>query len=179
MISTMIPVTRRWLGKPMAALFGIAGWMWMSCSSPSSAPRTVDSVMDGVVTRLYAELDEQQLDAIDDAFMAQFLTGDEKETLATAYWQFEVNVPVVVSLMRDTAQRHVPFWLESGGFTKTDLVVKNALSTYEVWQASFPSGKVGLGINGFDRHRPVYWIAVAPQQVGDQLTITPRFPQDQ
>lgn len=179
MKSTMIPVTRRWLGKPMAALFGIAGWMWMSCSSPSSAPRTVDSVMDGVVTRLYAELDEQQLDAIDDAFMAQFLTGDEKETLATAYWQFEVNVPVVVSLMRDTAQRHVPFWLESGGFTKTDLVVKNALSTYEVWQASFPSGKVGLGINGFDRHRPVYWIAVAPQQVGDQLTITPRFPQDQ
>lgn len=174
----MKPVTRWWLNKLPAALLGIAGWICVSCGA-TPVPRTVDAVMDSVVSRMYAELDDGALEAIDDTFMAQFLTVEEKETLATAYWQFGVNVPVVVSLMRDTAQRHVPFWLERIGFIKTDLVVKNALSTYEVWQASFPRGTVGLGINGFDRHRPVYWVSVAPQQADDELTITPIFPSEQ
>lgn len=165
--------------KAVALLLVVASWVCAGCQPERSGNDTVDSVMDNVMTRLYATLDASQLDTISDTFMAQFLTNAEKETLATAYWQFEVNVPVVVSLMRDTAQQYVPFWLEQSPFVKTDLTVRNRLSNYEVWQATFPQGKVGLGINGFDRHRPVYFVAVAPQSPADQLNITPLFPQKQ
>ncbi len=165
--------------RAIVLLWAVVGCAYASCQPGPAATGTVDAVMDDVVTRLYAELGDSQLDTISDAFMAHFLTEAEKETLATAYWRFEVNVPVVVSLMRDTAQQQVPFWLEDSPFVKTDLIVRNGLSTYEVWQADFPAGKVGLGINGFDRHRPVYFIAVAPQNPTDQLDIQPLFPQDQ
>src|SRR5690606_34571587 len=51
--------------------------------------------------------------------------------------------------------------------------------TYEVWQKSFPAGEVGLGINGFDKHRPVYFVGVAPKHSGDAVNITPILPQKQ
>lgn len=168
--------TRRMAPGLWLLVVAFLGW---GCRTAPAPADTVNSVMDGVVTRLYAELDKSQLDTISNAFMAQYLTLAEKDVLASAYWQFDVNVPVVVSVMRDSAQGHAPFWLAERGFQKTDKVVRNRLSTYEVWQATFPNGRVGLGINGFDRHRPVYFVSVAPQNPGDKVEIKPIFPQEQ
>jgi hypothetical protein len=77
-----------------------------------------------------------------------------------------VNVPAVVSLMRHQDQKSPPFWLEKSGFLKSKMLVKNEEYTYEVWQKEVEKGKVQLGINGFDKHRPVYFISVAPQKDG-------------
>ena len=41
----------------------------------------------------------------------------------------------------------------------------------------YPAGKVELGINGFDKHRPVYFISVAPQDPATTLTISDVYPQ--
>src|SRR5690606_31614290 len=60
---------------------------------------------------------------------------------------------------------------------RTELSVKNDTGyEYEVWQKDFPAGNVELGINGFDKHRPVYFISVGPQNPGDALTITDVYP---
>jgi hypothetical protein len=76
--------------------------------------------------------------------------GDrDKETLATRFWTFEVNVPVRVSLMRHTGQAVPPFWLQKSGFRKTQMLVKNEEYTYEVWQKDFEKGQVGLGYQWF------------------------------
>ncbi|QDK82570.1 metallophosphoesterase family protein [Spirosoma sp. KCTC 42546] len=146
----------------------------------SQQPKSgVKAVMDGVVTRLYKTYQPQQLDTIQQNFVLSVLTDQEKKVLATQYWTFRANVPVVVSLMRDQGQKVLPFWLKDSGFRKTELVVKNEEYTYEVWQKTFDAGLVSLGINGFDKHRPVYFISVKAQHSGDPLHITPIFPAQQ
>lgn len=138
--------------------------------------RTVSEVMDDVITRLYEKVSPEAYGEIDDAYMLDFLTADEKNVLATRYQYFTVNVPVVVSLMRHKDQKVMPFWLPSSGFVKTDKVVKNEEFEYEVWQKKYDAGRVELGINGFDKHRPVYFICVGPQRKEDDLEITDTYP---
>ena len=139
---------------------------------------SVKNVVDQVVTRLYENLNSQQLDTISDAYIMHFLTSDEKQALATKFSSFDVNVPVTVSLMRDKEQAILPFWIKESGFKKTDLIVKNEEYDYEVWQKDFDKGKVELGINGFDKHRPVYFISVAPQKKGEDLKISNVYPSE-
>ncbi len=140
---------------------------------------SVEAVMDNLVTRLYQTLSPEQLDTIGSSWIIHNLSLDEKLVLATRYWYFQVNTPVTVSLMRDMDQVDIPFWLGTSGFIKTDMVVRNKHSTYEVWQKDFRTGWVELGINGFDKHRPVYFISVAPQDRDITLDITKVFPEDQ
>lgn len=140
---------------------------------------TIGGVMDDVITRLYKNVPRERYDDIDDAFMMQFLSDEEKHALAKRYLYFTVNVPVTVSLMRHKEQPVIPFWLPESGFTKTDLLVKNAEGyEYEVWQKKYDAGNVELGINGFDKHRPVYFISVAPQDSKTGLKITDVFPSE-
>lgn len=143
------------------------------------AQTTVKEVLDGAVTLLYQQLAPAQLDTISDEYILGFLSAKERQILATRYWTFEVNVPVVVSLMRDQAQKAPPFWLAKTGFQKTAMQVKNEEYTYEVWQKKFNKGIVQLGINGFDKHRPVYFISVGPQKKGDKVKIARVSPANQ
>lgn len=159
---------------------GVAGLL--SCKSTANFPTTVptvENVMDGAVTRLYDKLTPAQLDTVSQPYLLNFLDETEKNSLATQYWTFDVNVPVVVSLMRHQDQKVVPFWLEKSGFKKTSLLVKNEEYTYEVWQKKYDKGRVELGVNGFDKHRPVYFLSVGPQKDGDKVEITNVFPENQ
>lgn len=140
---------------------------------------TVKETMDGVVTRFYDSLSPEQLDTIGSGWIIKMLTQEEKLVLATRYWYFDVNTPVRVSLMRDKKQKTEPFWLESSGFILTDMVVRNSHSAYEVWQKEFLTGTVELGINGFDKHRPVYFITVEALDQEKKLEISNVFPEGQ
>lgn len=151
-----------------------------SCRNSSIADSSsIKSVMDGVVTRFYEELTPAQMDTLSENYVLSFLTDEEKQTLATRYWTFETNVPVTVSVMRHIDQKVVPFWLPVNGFKKTNLLVKNENYTYEVWQKDFEAGNVGLGINGFDKHRPVYFISVGAQDKSQELKISNVYPAGQ
>jgi len=145
----------------------------------ANADSSVKQVMDDMVTRLNTTMSEDALYAIDnDAALALF-SPEEREILATKYWHFDVNVPVIVSVLRTTNQSDVPFWLAEAGFSKTDLSVRNVENwTYEVWQKRFPAGHVGLGINGFDRHREHYLVGVGPQSEGETVSISNLFPSE-
>jgi hypothetical protein len=146
-----------------------------SLSSPA-----VQDTMDQIVTRFYDTLTEEQLARLDDPTIQRLITDEERHVLASKYWCFEVNVPAIVSVMRDKAQSVVPFWLPDAGFTKTDLTIKNAEGwEYEVWQKKFDAGRVELGINGFDKHRPHYFVGVAPQRPGAALKLSNFIPKNQ
>ncbi|ODS81837.1 MAG: metallophosphoesterase [Cytophagaceae bacterium SCN 52-12] len=140
---------------------------------------SVREVVDNLVTRLYDTYTPVQMDTLSSSYILSLLTGREKEVLAERYWMFDVSVPSKVSLMRDKNQGEVPFWLQAAGFSKTDLTVENEMSVYEVWQKDFPAGRVRLGINGFDKHRPVYFVSVKPLSENDSLSISPVFPESQ
>ena len=57
--------------------------------------------------------------------------------------------------------------------------MKSEMTTYEVWQKSFESGRVGLGINGLENYSLHYFVSVAPQNKNDQLELTNFFPENQ
>lgn len=151
----------------------------ISCSTPTEYQKSVKETMDEVVSRFYTDFDKSQLDTIGDDFILRYMSDEEKNVLASAYWVFEVNVPVTVSLMRDAAQEVPPYWLMEEGFEKTELKVTNSHSDYEVWQKDYQAGKVALGINGFDKHRPVYFLSLGAQFPDDKLEIHPIFPAHQ
>jgi len=152
----------------------------VSCTSPIDSTRelTVKDVMDEVITRLYQEVPADRYNTIDDSFMLDFISEDEKQVLATKYQYFKVNVPVTVSLIRNTSQQTMPFWMEDAGFKKTDGVVKNDVYEYEVWKKNYKAGWVNLGINGFDMHRTVYFICIGPTNRNDELQITEQYPSE-
>jgi hypothetical protein len=127
------------------------------------AAETVKETVDGIVTRMYATLTPGQLAALDGPAVQKFITAQERQLLASKYWCFDVNVPVVVSLMRDRQQAVVPFWLPEAGFRKK----------------AFGAGRVELGINGFDNHRSHYFVAVGPQKPGAKLKLTGFSPENQ
>ena len=150
-----------------------------SCADKEIPTQTVKEVMDHMVTHLYKTKGEKQLASLtNDQVMALF-NKQEKEVLATRYWMFDVNVPVVVSIMRSTEQKKVPFWLVRAGFEKTNKTMKNEQVIYEVWQKKFNKGHVGLGINGFEDYMLHYFVAVAAQNKNDELELSNFFPANQ
>jgi acid phosphatase type 7 len=148
-------------------------------ASGEAAEPTVRDTMDGIVQRMVGSLGAEELLRVDNSAVQRFVATGDRAVLATQYWHFEVNVPVVVSVLRDVKQAEVPFWLAPAGFRKTDLKVANEEYEYEVWQKSFEKGRVGLGINGFSRHRPHYFVCVGPEQPGTKLKLSHFFPVDQ
>ncbi|WP_114747977.1 purple acid phosphatase family protein [Pleomorphovibrio marinus] len=163
------------------SLIFLANLIWACNPQPNNLKQlpTLSETMDGIVTRLYENFDKHSLDTISHSFILNYISQEEKEALAHQYWIFDVNIPVTVSVIRDKDQEVIPFWLEERGFTLTDMEVKNRHSTYEVWQKEFNEGRIHLGINGFDKHRPVYLVAVAPQDPDANLEIAPVFPEQQ
>ncbi|HXS58940.1 MAG TPA: metallophosphoesterase family protein [Hanamia sp.] len=150
-----------------------------SCGSKSNQEETVKDVMDHTVTRLYETMSEKQLDSLSNDQVMRLFNEQEKKVLATKHWSFDVNVPVVVSVMRSIEQKIAPFWLAPAGFVKTGKTLKNTEVTYEVWQKKFNSGRVGLGINGFEDYMLHYFVSVAPQNKNDQLELSNFFPANQ
>ncbi|HZW71746.1 MAG TPA: hypothetical protein VFF57_12780, partial [Hanamia sp.] len=96
-----------------------------SCVDKNNQEQTVKEVMDQTVTKLYKTMSEKQLDSLTDNQVMALFTDKEKKVLATKHWMFDVNVPVVVSVMRSTEQKTVPFWLAPAGFVKTNKIMKN------------------------------------------------------
>ncbi len=140
---------------------------------------SVKKVMDDAITELYATRTEDELGALNNEQAEAFFSEEERQTLATKHWMFDANVPVVVSVMRSTKQKTVPFWLSEYGFVKTDMMLNNEVSGYEIWQKPFKAGRIGLGITGFENFDLHYFVSVGPQNKGDDLVLSNFFPENQ
>ncbi|RIH64579.1 metallophosphoesterase family protein [Mariniphaga sediminis] len=150
----------------------------MACSQ-AEPDKSVKEVMDKVITHLYATKSESELEGIDQQKAMSLFSDADLEVLSTRHWVFDVNVPVVVSIVRSTSQKIMPFWLESSGFEKTGLHMRNEYHTYEVWQKEFNKGTVELGINGFENFAYHYFVSVAPQNKKEELKLSDFTPENQ
>ena len=149
---------------------------FFSCSNNN---RSVKDVIDDTVTQMYKSMSREELNALTNDKVISLFSKDELEILATKYWMFDLNVPSIVSIMRDKAQKITPYWLEGFGFHKTKMIAKNEYNTYEVWQKEFPAGRVGLGINGFDGHGKHYFVSISPVDKNDELALSNFYPENQ
>jgi hypothetical protein len=146
---------------------------------PKQETESVKQVMDKTISGLYKTMDAEQLSNLKYEQVMALFSSEDLQALATRHWMFSVNVPVVVSIMRSTEQKDIPFWLSESGFKKTEMKMNNEQVTYEVWQKPFEAGKIGLGINGFENYMLHYFISVAPQNKSDQLELSNFFPENQ
>ncbi len=160
-------------------LFAFA--IFCSCSDKKKtvSEESVKSTISDVVTKLYEIKTADELQHLTNDDVLNILSEEQLNMLATKYWAFDVNVPVYVYVIRDISQKIVPFWIERSGFTKTDLTVKNEHNTYDVWKKRFPAGRVELGINGFEDHRPTYFVSVSPVNKDDKPELTNFSPKGQ
>ncbi|MFP4366966.1 MAG: metallophosphoesterase [Bacteroidales bacterium] len=161
-------------------LFIVTALFLGACTgSDTHEDATVDSIIDDVITELYQTKGEQELASLTHGQVMDLFSDDELQLLGTRHWMFDVNVPVVVSVMRSSDQDIVPFWLTGRDFKKTDKTVRNRQVEYEIWQKSFDAGRVGLGINGFENYRYHYFVCVSPQDKNEELELSNFFPGEQ
>jgi predicted membrane protein len=85
---------------------------------------SVHDIVAGILLRLQRELSGDQLVALTVLTVEAFLTAQEREVLGTAHIRFRVNVPVVVTILRDTNLVDEPFWLRERGFNATGAKVQ-------------------------------------------------------
>ncbi len=164
-------------GLLMGLAIGLS--LFLSCTPQSAPPANVKSVFDRVVTQLYAQGDEDAIRQISYDNLFSLFSDEEQKVLSTTHWMFDVNVPVVVSVMRSVKQQDLPFWLIPAGFEKTDKTISNEQTTYEVWQKQFDKGRVGLGVNGFENYGLHYFVAVSPVNPDENLVLSNFFPERQ
>lgn len=104
------------------------------------------------------------------------LDEEQRHVLGTEFWSFTVDVPVTVSILFDSRQTEIPFWLEGEGFKKTKAVVESSENKFDVYEKDFDAGRIGLGYPGFDVLRRPYVVALAPQKKGAAVSVTEMYP---
>ncbi len=126
--------------------------------------------------RLKREMNTNELSQLTTKQVENFLTSKEREILSTEHISFRVNVPVRVSVMRDTRLGEEPFWLFEQGFQPTGIKVTEGKSVFDVWQKDFEAGWIGLGVNSLSGTGNHYLVSLAPKVPGARIEVTDLYP---
>lgn len=144
-----------------------------------TSPNSIPKVMQGILKSIVEKGETDRFKDISQQALLSYIDRANLEVLASEYWTFDVNQDVEVLVCRDIQQKEIPFWLVDNKFEKTNESIKNENVNYEVWRKTFKKGKVNLGINGFDRHRYVYFVALKPVDLVEKLEIKAIWPEEQ
>ena len=155
--------------------------LWVLLSSYWAAAHvgphpSVHDTVAGVIDRMRRELSRDELMKMSIEKAEQFLTAHEREILGTEHISFRVNVPVTVTVLRDSKMKEVPFWLADRGFKRTELRLKEGKLETEGWQKDFAAGRVGLGVHSLNGGGNHYLIAVKAKSASDKLDVTELYP---
>ena len=96
--------------------------------------------------------------------------------MGSEHIHLKVNVPVVVSIIRDRSLKSQPFWIRENGWALTGLVLKIKDVEVDVWQKSFPAGDIGLGVNSLGTDGVHYIPLLNPQHEGDVIEVSEIYP---
>lgn len=168
--------------KHHLSCLGLLAIMWLAGFAPQPAlahsgghPSVHDTVA-GIIVRLRRELTPEQLIELTPAKVEASLTPQEREALATGHVRFRVNVPVVVTIVRDVSLGDEPFWLAARGFKPTGQKVRLTTREFDLWEKEFPAGEIGLGIHNFTGSGTHYLPLLRPQRAGDAVKVSDLYP---
>jgi hypothetical protein len=160
---------RVFIGLLVLCLAGVA-------YSHEGAHVSIHDVVAGFVDRLGRTLPESELRALDVRRAFTLLTSEERDALGSQHIRFNVNVPVVVTVLVDSRLVDETFWLNERGFRPTTEVVEYEKLRFLAWERQFPAGEVGLGVNSLSGGGEHYLVLVRPTQPGASLAITDFYP---
>src|SRR6266545_8060369 len=95
------------IGLVLASLLALAVALPVPAHDGTHA--SVHDTVAGIIVRMQRELSSDQLIALTVPKVEAFLTAQEREVLGTEHIRFRVNVPVVVTILRDTNLVNEPF----------------------------------------------------------------------
>lgn len=133
---------------------------------------TVHDVAAGVIQRLQETLPADQLLNISVEQVLPVITDEDWQVLGEKHMSFRVNVPVTVTVYRDTEDPNVVMWLERRGFKNAGLTVKTEEQAFEGWSKDFDAGIVGLGVPSIDGDAEHYFVGITPKNAADTLEIS-------
>ncbi|MDA1192023.1 MAG: hypothetical protein O3A46_10115, partial [Candidatus Poribacteria bacterium] len=137
---------------------------------------SVHDTVAGVAERMKREMPHDQLKNLNVDGVLAFLTEDERHVLGTEHLSFNVNVPVVVSVIHHKGFGNDPYWLTRGEFTETNWNVVIAEQNYGVWQKGFDAGWIGLGVNSLRGGGEHYLVVLTPKEAGASVEVTNLYP---
>ena len=108
---------------------------------------SVHDVVAGVIERVGRELPDEAIRGLTGRDVEALLSSEEREVLSAGHIVFRVDIPVVVTVLRDVNLSGEPFWLEARGFKSTGLGVESGGAKFEAWEREFGTGEIGLGVN--------------------------------
>jgi len=153
---------RKWLIVGFIMIVS-ASTVWAHVGQRASIHDTVA----GVIARMRETLNEDQAKKLGAKEAYDFLTEEERSILGEDYLVFRVNVPVVVSVVRDVRLGDEPFWLKERGFKQTKTIMKVVGRDFDVWEKDFDEGEIGLGVNSLTGGGLHYFVGVRAQRDRD------------
>jgi len=154
----------------------VAAFAAFSAGAHEGSHASVHDTVAGIVERMRRELTGDQLVALTVPKVEAFLTQQEREVLGTSHIRFRVNVPVIVTIVRDTSLGDEPFWLLERGFNATGLKVQLSTREFDTWEKAFPAGEIGLGVHNLSGRGTHYVVLLRPQQSGATVKVTNLYP---
>ena len=137
---------------------------------------SVRDTVAAIIQRMQRELSADERIALTVARVEALLTAREREILGAEHVRFKVNVPVIVTILRDTSLGDEPFWLNERGFKATGFKSKLANQEFDTWEKAFPAGEIGLGVHNLTGRGTHYLALLRPQQAGDTVKVTDLHP---
>ncbi|MBI1321520.1 MAG: hypothetical protein GC168_21585 [Candidatus Hydrogenedens sp.] len=137
---------------------------------------SIQDTMSGIIERLKTTEKPEDLTRLRVRHVVDVLTHDERAAMGRNYWHFEVNAPVVVTVLVSQKQRDLPFWLEEQGYTKQAYTLDADENTFDAWEMQFDAGAIGLGFSALDGFEPHYLVALRAQEAGAEVKIAEMYP---
>ncbi len=160
----------RWLGLACAVALGP-----FALAHVGHLP-SVHDVVAGVIDRIGRELPDEAIRRLTAREVEALLTPEELEVLSSRHVVFRVDVPVVVTLLRDVTLTGEPFWLEARGFKAIGVTVERDGSKFEAWEREFGAGEIGLGVNSLRGGGLHYLVLVRPVDRTQRPVIDQLYP---
>lgn len=157
------------------ALIGSSLWVEKINAHVGDHPSVHDTVA-AITVRMKEHFSVEELKSLTSFQVEQFLSNEDRAILGKEHIHFKVNVPVVVSILRDRNLKSEPFWIREDGWQLTGMVLTLLDTELDVWQKSFPSGDVGLGINSLGTSGVHYIPVLRPENPQDDLQVTDIYP---
>jgi len=133
----------------------------VGCQKPAAVESLpgVRQTLDAIGVRLGRSRSERELTAAAtrQEALLPLLEPAERQALGRNAVRFRTDAPVMVAVA--SLRGSSPFWLEEQGFRLSGLTLQTEDGEWVVHHKAFPSGWVGLGVNGLDRSPRTHYVA--------------------
>ncbi len=154
----------------------LASWAPFPTAAHTDGHPSIHDTVACIILRLKRDLTADELIGLTAPKVEAFLTPNEREVLGTEHVRFRVNVPIVVTIVRDRSLGDEPFWLAGRGFKATGLKFKLANRDFDTWAKEFPAGDIGLGIHNLTGRGTHYLVLLKPQSAVSTVKVTDMYP---